>query len=141
MAARNRVGTELSYRLASLAGRYDKPIFLYSVLSTHRLFRARICKPFKEPRNRFSAWRAGTTTLFVVPACQATYRIAESIPWNRFLGSINVYKYGLCTASFAAAWSHGKDDIYVILFYGGVLYYCISKIKIKTRKEEHNEDF
>jgi hypothetical protein len=22
-------------------------------------------------------------------------RLAESIPWNRFLGSINVYKYGL----------------------------------------------
>ncbi len=34
--------------------------------------RARICKPFKEPRNRFPAWR------------------------NRFLGSLNVYKYGLC---------------------------------------------
>jgi hypothetical protein len=33
--------------------------------------RARICRPFKEPRNRFSAWR------------------------NRFLGSLNVYKYGL----------------------------------------------
>jgi hypothetical protein len=29
---------------------------------------ARICKPFKEPRNRFPAWRAGPTTLFVVPA-------------------------------------------------------------------------
>jgi hypothetical protein len=33
---------------------------------------ARICKPFKEPRNRFPAWRAGTTTLFGVPAHQAT---------------------------------------------------------------------
>jgi hypothetical protein len=33
---------------------------------------ARICKPFKEPRNRFPALRAGTTTLFVVPAFQAT---------------------------------------------------------------------
>ncbi len=29
---------------------------------------ARICKPFKEPKNRFPAWRAGTTTLFDVPA-------------------------------------------------------------------------
>ncbi len=27
---------------------------------------------FKEPRNRFPAWRACTTTLFVVPARQAT---------------------------------------------------------------------
>jgi hypothetical protein len=34
---------------------------------------ARICKPFKEPRNRFQAWRAGTTTIFDVPALQATY--------------------------------------------------------------------
>ncbi len=33
---------------------------------------ARICIPFKEPRNRFPAWRAGTTTLVVVPARQAT---------------------------------------------------------------------
>ncbi len=33
---------------------------------------ARICKPFKEPRNRFPAWRAGTTTLFFVPDRQAT---------------------------------------------------------------------
>ncbi len=46
---------------------------------------ARICKPFKEPRNRFPAWEAGTTTLFVVPAgMQATEagRIdsSESIP-------------------------------------------------------------
>jgi hypothetical protein len=35
--------------------------------------RARICKPLKEPRNRFLAWR------------------------NRFLGVLNVYKYGLST--------------------------------------------
>jgi len=46
MRARNRVGMGLSYLPA----------------------RARICKPFKKPRNRFPAWRAGTTILFVVPA-------------------------------------------------------------------------
>jgi hypothetical protein len=34
--------------------------------------RDRLCKPFKELRNRFPAWRAGTTTLFVVQARQAT---------------------------------------------------------------------
>ncbi len=33
---------------------------------------ARICKPFKQPRNRFPAWRDGTTSLFTVPARQAT---------------------------------------------------------------------
>ncbi len=37
--------------------------------------RVRLCKPFKEPRNRFPAWRAGTTNLFALPA-----RLAESIP-------------------------------------------------------------
>ncbi len=58
---------------------------------------ARICKPFKMPKNRFPAWRTGTTTLFVVPARQATLHwLAESIPRNRFLGSLKVYKYGLC---------------------------------------------
>jgi hypothetical protein len=31
-----------------------------------------ICRPFKEPSNRFPAWQAGTTTLFVVPARKAT---------------------------------------------------------------------
>jgi hypothetical protein len=57
--------------------------------------RARICKPFKEPRNRFPAWRAGTTTLFLYwPAM--LHRLAESNPRNRFLVSLNFYKYGLC---------------------------------------------
>ncbi len=31
-----------------------------------------ICKPFKEPRNQFPAWRADTTSLFDVSARQAT---------------------------------------------------------------------
>ncbi len=38
-----------------------------------------------EPRNRFPAWRAGSPG----------YRLAESIPRKRFLGSLKVYKYGL----------------------------------------------
>jgi hypothetical protein len=33
---------------------------------------ARICRPFRETRNRFPAWRTVTTTLFFVPARQAT---------------------------------------------------------------------
>ncbi len=32
---------------------------------------ARICKPFKEARNRFPAWRTGMTTQFVVPPARA----------------------------------------------------------------------
>ncbi len=38
-------------------------------------FPARICKFFKEPRNRFPAWLAGTTTLFDVTANQATWAV------------------------------------------------------------------
>jgi hypothetical protein len=54
--------------------------------------RARICKPFKAPK------RAGTTILFVVlvPVRQATWA-GGSIPRNRFLGSLNVYKDELRT--------------------------------------------
>ncbi len=53
--------------------------------------RARICKPFKEPRNRFLAWRVSTTTQVVVWPVRLQY-----IGWrNRFLGSINDYKYVL----------------------------------------------
>ncbi len=61
------------------------------------LFRARIFKPFKEPRNRFPAWRAGTTRqpfLSYLPA--RLHRLAESNPRYRFLVSLNVYKYWLC---------------------------------------------
>ncbi len=57
-------------------------------------FRARICRSFKETRYRFSAWRAGTKPyLSYWPA--RVHRLAKSIPRNRFLGSINVYKSGL----------------------------------------------
>ncbi len=67
--------------------------------------RALICKPFKEARNRFPAWHAGTTTLFDVPARQATEAgeidYSESIPgllkglqiralmsWEQFLAEL-----------------------------------------------------
>jgi hypothetical protein len=79
-------------------GTYPVVLYIYFLLCG----RACICKPFKEPRKRFPAWRVGTTTLFVVPARQATsyrparlHRLVESISRNRFLGFINVYKYGL----------------------------------------------
>ncbi len=44
----------------------------FNVHRMSMLYRARIYSPLKEPRNRFPAWRAGATTLFVVPARQAT---------------------------------------------------------------------
>jgi hypothetical protein len=44
------------------------------------VIRGLICKASQEPRNRFPAWRAGTTTLLDVRARQATWTMAESIP-------------------------------------------------------------
>ncbi len=55
----HRAGRELSF--FSSRGNWDSPTpspYIY--------------RPCKEPRNRFQAWRAGTTTLFDVPARQAT---------------------------------------------------------------------
>jgi hypothetical protein len=58
------------------------------------LTRVRICKSFKEPRNRFPACWAGTTTHLSYRAAWL-HRLGESIPRNRFLGLLNVSKYGL----------------------------------------------
>ncbi len=88
MGARNRVGIGFSYRPA----------------------RARICKRLGSPgidsEAAYVAWRAGTTNRVAVPSRQAgnrflaslkvlkyglwLHRLAEFIPWNRFLGSLNV---------------------------------------------------
>jgi hypothetical protein len=52
------------------------------------VIRACINKPFKEQRNQFPAWRAGTTTLLTYRPVRL-HRLAESIP-----GLLNVYKFG-----------------------------------------------
>jgi hypothetical protein len=54
--------------------------------------RARICKPFMEPRNRFPGGPVRQPYLSYRPAM--LHRLAESNPRNRFLVSLNVYKYG-----------------------------------------------
>jgi hypothetical protein len=61
------------------------------------LYRARICRSFNETRYRFSAWRAGTKPYLSYWPVRL-HRLAKSIPRNRFLSSINVYKYGLWPA-------------------------------------------
>ncbi len=71
------------YQVPSVDVTPDPPIF--SLVTT-----------FKEPRNRFPSL-AGR---YDNPICRNVlpgrlHRLAESIPQNRFLGSINVYKYGL----------------------------------------------
>ncbi len=51
-------------------------------------YRARICKPFKEPTNRFPAWRAGTTGIGKLFAKSCSYRARNckfcNEPRNRF---------------------------------------------------------
>jgi hypothetical protein len=93
--------------------------------------RARICKSFQKPRNRFPAWRADIAydTLFIVPARQATYRLAESIPRNRFLGSLNIYKYGLWV-SHCPHHTHSEREI--IVFSSVRRSSCILLVKIRT---------
>ncbi len=71
----------------SCAGSYLLPsvpatpvvMFLLPSFQSFNISWARIHKPFKEPRNRLPAWRPGTTTLYDVPARQATWA-AELIP-------------------------------------------------------------
>ncbi len=60
-------------------------------ISPAYVVRARICKPFKEPTGIDSA---------------RLHRLAEPIPWNRFLGSFNVYKYGL--------WRAGRATLFLL---------------------------
>ncbi len=93
---------------------------------------ARIFKRLRCPRidskasilPAYVAWRAGTITLFVAPA--RLQRLAESIPWNRFLGPLNVYKYGLCSSvavqkSFCQTQGYGK---YVFMLYSIHFFTC-----------------
>ncbi len=62
-----------------------------------------ICKSFMEPRNR--SLTGGPVQQHYLSYRPATlHSLAESILRNRFLGSINVYKYGLwCTRSACAS--------------------------------------
>ena len=46
--------------------------------------RARICKPFKKPRNRFPAGGL-ERQLYLMYRPARLQRVAETIPWNRFL--------------------------------------------------------
>ncbi len=90
---------------------------------------ARICRPFKEPRNRFPAWRAGTQ-LYLSYWPAGLLRLAKSIPRNRFLGSIIVYKYGLWRPEPKLAWKsinlkptqRHPAHAYCLLFVWAILY-------------------
>ncbi len=66
---------------------------------------------FMESRNQYPARRSGTTVLFddspIWRRPARLHRLAESILWNRFLGSLNVYKYGLWPPVWPVNWLVG----------------------------------
>jgi len=84
------------------------------------IIRARICKSFKEPINRFPAWRKWFLQIRALVPLWYRARICKSFKehLNRFLGSLNVYKYELRL--------HGRDIllhlIFVHLFYSHKVY-------------------
>jgi hypothetical protein len=75
---------------------------IYSKACRHSFYRDRICRPFKEPRRRFLAWRtcAGIFKQSMGARNRVgiglSYRharlhsLAELVPCNRFLGSFKV---------------------------------------------------
>ncbi len=84
--------------------------------------RAWICKCLRRPGTDSKesippvnvAWQAGTSNRVVVQARQATYcRLTESIPWNRFLGSLIVYKFGLCAQIPTSRKENLSNDLYI----------------------------
>ncbi len=69
-----------------------------------------ICKPYKKSRNRFPAWRAGSPVRqpYLSYRPVRLHRLAESIPRNWFLVTLNVYRYGLCISMW---YMHIKKDV------------------------------
>jgi len=62
---------------------------------THMIIKGRICKRLRSPGiDSYVAWRAGTTNRIMYRPARV-HRLAETIPRNQFLGSLNVYKFGL----------------------------------------------
>jgi hypothetical protein len=74
---------------------------------------SRICRPFKEPRNRFPAWRTGTTTLLAYRPARL-HRLAKSIPRIRFLGSITLTN--TCSVRYSSTIRHVNSNIPAIKY-------------------------
>jgi hypothetical protein len=88
MWATNREGTKLSYRPAKqccLAGRYDKPIPIWFLAPLD-------CS--KIPALETTTEPEFVNLMFSRIDSARLHRLEESIPFNRFLCSSNVYKFG-----------------------------------------------
>ncbi len=76
---------------------------LFSGSKLLQLYRAQIYKQLRSPGvdsqesilPTYVVCRAGTTNIVIVTTLQL-HKLVEPIPCNRFLGSSNVYKFGLC---------------------------------------------
>ncbi len=71
--------------------------------------RARICKPFKEPKNRFPAGGPIRQPYLTYQPARL-HRLAESVAWNRFLDFLNVYKFGLTGFLLSLALDRGSTQ-------------------------------
>ncbi len=92
----------------------------------------------------YVAWRAGTSNRVVGPARQAgnwflgsltglqiraqLLLLAESIPWNRFLGSLNVYNFGLLSASVSPT---GRSWILISSIYRRIQIFTAAAILVQ----------
>ncbi len=85
-----------------------------------------------ETRYRFSAWPAGTKAyLSYWPA--RLHRLAKSIPRKRFLGSINVYKYGLCISTLPWAANTGRTTTSTWLSLLSIFLLCAHFVHCKVQ--------
>ncbi len=71
-------------------------LLLSPCLSFRTEFRAQICKHLRNSGNRFQGIdSASLVGRYAITRHTRLHRLAELIPWNRFLDSLNVYKFGL----------------------------------------------
>ncbi len=101
---------------------------LYSLLWSCRAYRARICKPFSPGISIPSpGGPVRQPNLTYWPA--SLHMLVESIPWNRFLGSLNAYKFGL---SICRWWESMENQMYEA--------HCVTNVRKNLRYERKNRD-
>ncbi len=99
--------TQICPATFELRGRKFQPVGNTAYTRTHTFANEQspYLQTFKESSNRFPAWREGAITYLSYRPTRL-HKLAESIPRNLFLGSINVYKYSLRRNSLDAAVSN-----------------------------------
>ncbi len=74
------------------------------------VFRARICKPVKETRNRFPAWRAGSVQPYLSYRPPRLHRLEESIPGLlkrlQIRDQLHISEYGFASQNTGVLCAH-----------------------------------